>query len=115
MVAKNPSRLLSSFALLAKLVAVVALVFVFLSTVSTADDGVQQEALARSQQRACRVCKSAPLPVVSPALVIAGSYRFEAINRRLQKVHEPELLAPLAGSLRPWLGRSPPLSDRFSS
>jgi hypothetical protein len=106
--AKNPFRLVSAFALLAKLAVGVALVFVFLSAISTADDDVQQEALAQPQLHVFRVCRPVPPPVVSAALVVASSYRFEAINRCLHKVHEPELLVPFAESLCPLPGRSPP-------
>lgn len=107
--AKNPSRLAALFASLAKLAACVALVFVFLSAISTADDDVQQEALAQPQLHLLRVCKPVLPAVVLAALVMASNYRFEANNRCLHKVHEPELLIPRAESLRPPLARSPPL------
>lgn len=94
--------------MLARVAAVVALGFVFLSAVSTADDDVQQEALAQPKLHVLRVCKTVRTTVAPAALVVASSYRFEAINRCLHKVHEPELLTPLAHSLRPLLGRAPP-------
>jgi hypothetical protein len=106
---KNPARLLAAFALLAKLAACIALVFVLLSAISTADDDVQQEAVAQPQLHVLRVCKPILPTVVSAVLVLASSYRFEAIHRWSHKVHEPELLAPVSESFRPRLGRSPPL------
>jgi hypothetical protein len=112
--AKNPFRSLSAFPLLAKQAAVVALVFVFLSAISTADDDVQQEALAQPQLHIFRVCRPVPPAVVSAALVAASSYRFEAISRCIRKVHELELLVPLAESLCPLPGRSPPLTFSLS-
>jgi predicted RNA methylase len=105
---KNPARLLAAFALLAKLAACTALVFVLLSAISTADDDVQQEAIAQPQLHVLRVSKPILPTVVSAALVVASSYRFEAIHRFSHKIHEPELLAPLSESLCPPLGRSPP-------
>lgn len=106
---KNPTSLLAAFALLAKVAACIALVFVILSAISTADDDVQQEAVAQPQLHVLRVCKTILPTIASAALVVAASYRFEAIRRYSHKTHEPELLAPHSESLRPRLGRSPPL------
>ena len=105
---KNPFRLLVAFALLAKLAAGIVLVFVFLSAISTADDGAQQEAIAQSRLHVFRVCKPVPPASVSGMLVIASSYRSEVITRCVYNVHEQEFLTPLAKSLRRLPGRSPP-------
>jgi hypothetical protein len=104
----NPSRLPAAFALVAKLAASMALAFVLLSAISTADDDVQQEALAQPQLNVFRICKPVLPAVLSADLVIASFSLFEPITRYLYKVHEPDVWAPLSESLRPLLGRSPP-------
>jgi len=105
---KNPFRLLLAFALLAKLAAGILLFFVFLSAISTADDQVQQDAVAQSRLHVFRACKPVPPTFVSGAQVIASSFRYDVITRCVYNVHEQQLLTPLAESLRRLPGRSPP-------
>jgi len=108
MVAKGSFRLVTAFAVLAKLAASLAVLFVFLSAVSTSDDAVQQEALAQPQVHLMRICKLLPPGVVSTALVPAISFRLEPNTGSVSKIDQPEFPAPLAESIRPLCGRSPP-------
>jgi len=108
MVAKDSFRLVTAFAVLAKLAALLAVLFVFLSAVSTSDDAVQQEALAQPQVHLMRTCKLLPPAVISTALVPVTNSRFEPNTGCLSKIDEPEFPAPLAESVRTRFGRSPP-------